>query len=117
MLRPPRGQSVRPYGDAALAQPVLPGLQLIRRDGEGDVNGPAAVVRRDDPARHLHRREGGAAPKQQEHARGADGESVQALVGVQRREPQDIGIEPRCTAEIIDVQRSLENMFEAGHRG
>src|ERR1700680_382054 len=102
-------------GDVLRTQPRFPGRELLACDPEGDVQGPAAVVRRNSPAWHPCRFERGSAPEQQQDVAPADRECTQALVGKQRAQPQYIGVEPGRALDVVHVERGLEHTIELGH--
>ena len=111
--------AARPVGaafdlDALVPQPLFPLRQHVRRDGKCDVQRPIAVMRGNGSTGHVHRFEGGAAAKQQQHALTADVVGAKALVAGQRGKPQHLLVELRRTVEIIDSYRPQILYFDTG---
>src|SRR4051794_26762022 len=71
-----------------------------------------AVMWRNRAARHVHRVQGGAAPKQQKNAAAADVIGTETLIPSERLQTQHVFIKARRARKIIDVNRSLDNAIE-----
>src|SRR5882757_5484315 len=106
---PPAARPIGPtfYRHSVFAKPLLPGRQVIRRNGKGRVDRAMAVMRRNSPAGQLDRFERRTAPKQQQHVASADVESKKPRIACQRHKPKHLLGKCSSTVEVIDIKRGL----------
>ena len=95
--------------DIVLTKPPFPPRQFVRLDGKGHVEGAAAIVGRNSPARQVNRFERRTPPKQQQHAATTDVESQKPLVTGQLRKPEHFLIKCAGPFKVVDIERRFDD--------
>lgn len=103
--------------DAHALQVVSPRLVRIVRNGKADVMRAAAVMGRNDSARHVRRLKRPSSFEKQEHLSSARFESLKPRpVAGHRHKTQYIAVESIRSPQIVDVQDCLNDAFEGRWR-
>ena len=115
-LVPPRAQRMR-LSTAMPSPPqvFLPRGELAERDGEAEMQFAAAVVRRDEAARHRGRFIGAAVTEQQQHLAARHAECAHAAVVHETLETEHALVEVARAVQIDDVERGFQHGAHSGN--